>query len=161
MWELLLLLPQQAGSTLTVFVHASMGVCVEQCGHAGGDGSSWAEGGRHAYGHRHNIIKGVERLINGPQSEETHTCTHTQTYLKAQQHAAIYEPLRLLSVSVCVCVAVCAHEPGLMTLREGRKFQRKTTTIPMNICFSMVLITISTSCSTAGTHLVIVLLQKQ
>lgn len=66
-----------------------------------------------------------------------------------------------LVICVCVCVAVCAHEPGLMTLREGRKFQRKTTTIPMNICFSMVLITISTSCSTAGTHLVIVLLQKQ
>lgn len=30
-----------------------------------------------AYGHRHKIIKGVERLISGPQSENTHTHPHT------------------------------------------------------------------------------------
>lgn len=30
-----------------------------------------------AYGHRHKIIKGVERLISGPQSEDTHTHVHT------------------------------------------------------------------------------------
>lgn len=31
--------------------------------------------GINAYGHRHKIIKGVERLISGPQSEDTHTHT--------------------------------------------------------------------------------------
>lgn len=29
--------------------------------------------GINAYGHRHKIIKGVERLISGPQSEDTRT----------------------------------------------------------------------------------------
>ena len=36
--------------------------------------------GINAYGHRHKIIKAVERLLSGPQSTYTHTRKHTRLH---------------------------------------------------------------------------------
>src|SRR4029434_8240381 len=42
--------------------------------------------GINAYGHRHKIIKAVERLLSGPQSTYTHTHTHTPTHTHTHKH---------------------------------------------------------------------------
>lgn len=34
--------------------------------------------GINAYGHRHKLIKGIERLLGGQQGQEAHTHTHTR-----------------------------------------------------------------------------------
>jgi len=35
--------------------------------------------GINAYGHRHKLIKGIERLLGGQQGQQTHTHIHTHT----------------------------------------------------------------------------------
>lgn len=35
--------------------------------------------GINAYGHRHKLIKGIERLLGGQQGQQSHTHTHTHT----------------------------------------------------------------------------------
>ena len=42
--------------------------------------------GINAYGHRHKIIKAVERLLSGPQSTYTHTRKHTHTHTHTLTH---------------------------------------------------------------------------